>query len=119
MKSFHHVGLPTDDPQPGETYVSATKVWVTDPLKHKYRIEFLRFEPDSPVRGPVRHQCHFAFCVDSLDAAMAGEKVVLGPFEALPGLTVVFVEKDGAVFEFMEFATKPALGAGADSETES
>ena len=107
MKQFHHVGLPTDDEQAGETYVPATKVWVTDPLKHKYRVEFLRFEPDSPVQGVVRHLPHFAFRVDSLKDAMAGEKVVLGPFEALPGLTVVFVEKDGAVFEFMEFGAQP------------
>ncbi len=106
MREFHHLGLPTDEPQAGETYVPATKVWVTDPLKHKYKVEFLRFEPDSPVQGVVRHQPHFAFRVDSLKEAMAGEKVVLGPFEAMPGLTVVFVEKDGAVFEFMEFTTQ-------------
>ena len=108
MKQFHHLGLPTDEKQGGETYVPATKVWVTDPLRHKYKVEFLRFEPDSPVRGPVRDLPHFAFRVDSLKEAMAGEKVVLGPFEAMPGLTVVFVERDGAVFEFMEFATPPA-----------
>ena len=107
MKQFHHVGLPTDDPQAGETYVPATKVWVTDPLEHKYKVEFLRFEPDSPVKGAVRDLPHFAFRVDSLKDAIAGEKVVLGPFEALPGLTVVFVEKDGAVFEFMEFGAQP------------
>ncbi len=106
MKQFHHLGLPTDDRQPGETYVPATKVWVTDPLQHKYKVEFLRFEPDSPVTGIVREQPHFAFCVDNLQQAIAGEKVVLGPFEALPGLTVVFVEKDGAVFEFMEYANQ-------------
>jgi len=104
MREFHHLGLPTDDKQPGETYVPASKVWVTDPLKHKYRVEFLRFEPDSPVQGVVRNLPHFAFRVDSIPAAIAGEKVVLGPFEAMPGLTVVFIEKDGAVFEFMEFA---------------
>ena len=107
MRHFHHLGLPTDEKQPGETYVPATKVWVTDPLKHKYRVEFLRFEPDSPVQGVVRNLPHVAFRVDNLDEAIAGEKVVLGPFEALPGLTVVFVERDGAVFEFMEFATQP------------
>ncbi|MDD4869034.1 MAG: hypothetical protein PHR77_00635 [Kiritimatiellae bacterium] len=107
MKEFHHVGLPTDDKQPGETYVPATKVWVTDPLKHKYRVEFLRFEPDSPVKGAVRDLPHFAFRVDSIKAAIAGGTVLLGPFESMPGLTVVFVGKDGAVFEFMEFAAQP------------
>jgi len=30
MREFHHVGLPTDEKQPGEVYVEETKVWVTD-----------------------------------------------------------------------------------------
>ena len=107
MRQFHHIGLPTDECQAGETYVPASKVWVTDPLKHKYRIEYLRYESDSPVTGVVRDLPHIAFRVDSLEAAIAGEKVALVPFEAMPGLRVVFVEKDGAVFEFMEFAAGP------------
>ena len=56
MREFHHVGMPTDDKQPGEVYVPATKVWVTDPNDHPYRVEYLRFDPDSPVTGPVRNR---------------------------------------------------------------
>ncbi|MHC1769203.1 MAG: VOC family protein [Verrucomicrobiia bacterium] len=107
MRQFHHLGLPTDEKQPGETYVPATKVWVTDPMVHKYRVEFLRFEADSPVQGPVRNVPHVAFRVDNLQEAISGANVLLGPFEALPGLTVVFVEQDGAVFEFMEYKNQP------------
>jgi hypothetical protein len=33
---------------------------------------------------------------------MAGEEIVLGPIQATGSLRVVFVLKDGAVFEFME-----------------
>ena len=104
MREFHHIGLPTDDKQPGEVYVPATKVWVTDPDHHRYRVEFLRFEPDSPVTGPVRDQPHIAFKVDDLRGAMEGKRVLLGPFEAMPGLNVVFIYEDGAVVEFMEWA---------------
>jgi hypothetical protein len=104
MREFHHVGIPTDDQQPGEVYVSATKVWVTDPNDHPYRVEYLRFEPDSPVTGPVRNLPHFAYKVDDLNAAMAGKKVLLGPFTPMDGLEVVFIQEDGAVIEFMEWS---------------
>ena len=46
---YHHTGVVTDQKQPNEFYVEATKVWVTDPDDHPYRIEFLRFEPNTSV----------------------------------------------------------------------
>lgn len=104
MRNFHHTGVIVDEPQADEVYVEQTKVWITNPDKHPYRIEYLRFEPDTPVKGPVRHRCHMAYAVDDLDRAIEGHRVLLGPFEALDGLRVVFVEEDGAVIEFMEFS---------------
>ena len=59
----------------------------------------------------MRDQPHFAFRVDNIQEAIADAKIVLGPFEAMPGLTVVFVEKDGAVYEFMEFVNQPDAAA--------
>jgi hypothetical protein len=50
-----------------------------------------------------------AFAVDDLKAKVAGEQVLLGPFRAMEGLRVVFILKDGAVFEFMEFDAPSAL----------
>jgi len=103
MRKFHHIGLPTDQKQPGEVYVEDTKVWVTSPDDHPYRVEYLRFEPDSPVSGPLRDMAHVAFVVDDLAAALEGEEVILEPFQPLEGLTVAFIMKDGAVFEFMKY----------------
>ncbi len=103
MKKFDHMGLPTDEKQPNEMWVAETKVWVTDPLAHPYRVEFLRYEPDTPVTGPVRTMPHMAFDVDNLDAAIAeSDEILLGPFNPTDTLRVVFVLKDGAVFEYME-----------------
>ncbi|MBI2477121.1 MAG: hypothetical protein HYV60_00210 [Planctomycetia bacterium] len=82
-RTFHHIGLPTHEPQPNETYVADTKVWVTDPADHPYRVEFLRFEDDSPVTGPLRDMPHV--------------------FTPMPGLSVAFVKEYGAVVEFMKF----------------
>jgi len=102
MRKFHHVGLPTDEKQPNETYVSDTKVFVTSPDDHPYKVEFLRYEPDSPVTGPLRELPHLAFSTDNLQAEIEGEEILLEPFHPMEGLTVAFILKDGAVFEFME-----------------
>ena len=103
MPQFHHIGLPTDQKQPNETYVPDTKVWVTSPDDHPYRVEYLRYEPDSPVTGPLRDMAHVAFTCDDVDAALEGQEVILEPFQPMPGLTVGFVMKDGAVFEYMKY----------------
>ena len=107
MRVFDHVGLPTDEKQPVEMYVSASKVWVTNPLTHPYKVEYLRYEPDSPVTGPVRDLPHFAFRVDDLGQALAeaGGEILLEPFHPTgDAMRVAFVLVDGAVFEFMENA---------------
>ncbi|MEX2261642.1 MAG: hypothetical protein WD696_06805 [Bryobacteraceae bacterium] len=104
MKIFDHVGVPTRDRQPGEMFVPETRVWITNPAVHPHSIEYLRFEPDSPVNGPVRDLPHMAFRVDDLDRAIEGEHAALGPFQATAELRVVFVVKDGAVFEYMQYS---------------
>ncbi|MBW3599560.1 MAG: hypothetical protein KY475_20100 [Planctomycetes bacterium] len=102
-KTFHHIGLPTHDRQRNETYIADTKVWVTDPADHPFRVEFLRFEEDSPVTGPLRDMPHVAYRVDDMSAAIEGKEMILAPFVPMPGLTVAFVKEDGAVIEFMKF----------------
>lgn len=102
MRRFDHIGLPTDDTQPNEKWIEETRVWVTDPVAHPYKIEYLRYEPDSPVTGPVRTMPHIAFQVDNLEEEMGDAEVLLGPFRPTETLRVVFVLLDGAVFEFME-----------------
>ena len=104
MRIFDHVGMPTEVKQPEEMWVEATKVWVTDPARHPQSIEYLRFEPDSPVSGPVRELPHVAFRVDRLEPEMEGAVILLGPFQATDELRVVFILRDGAVFEFMEYS---------------
>jgi hypothetical protein len=102
-RTFHHIGLPTDERQPNEKYVPDTKVWVTDPADHPYRVEFLRFEEDSPVTGPLRDMPHVAYRVDEMDSELEGKEVILEPFTPMVGLRVAFVKEHGAVVEFMEF----------------
>ena len=81
----------------------ATRVWITDFQKHPFRVEWLRYEPDSPVSGPVRQMPHVAYRVKSIREAARGMKVLLEPFDA--GIAVVgfYQTEDGAVVEFMEY----------------
>lgn len=103
MREFHHVGVITTQKQAGEIYVPATKVYVTNPNDHPDRIEFLRYEDDTPITGPLRNCGHVAFKVPKLEPEMAKGRLLLGPFVPMENLRVVFVEIDGMVFEFMEF----------------
>lgn len=100
---FDHVGIITTEKHDDEIYVPATKVWVTDFRKNPYQIEWLRFEPDTPVTGPVRHLPHVAFRVDSIAEASKGLTVLIEPFDA--GIAVVgfYQTPDGGIVEFMEY----------------
>lgn len=103
-REFDHIGIPTSERQPGERWVETTRVWVTSPRDHHFNVEWLRFEPDSPVRGPLRTQPHVAYRVADVNAAIQGRNVVLAPFEVGNGFVkVAFVEEDGALVEFMQY----------------
>jgi hypothetical protein len=103
---FDHIGIVTKEKKSDETFVPATRVWITDFQKHPFRVEWLRYEPDSPVAGHVREMPHVAFRVDDIRAAAKGMKVLLEPFDA--GIAVVgfYQTDDGAVIEFMEYPKK-------------
>jgi catechol 2,3-dioxygenase-like lactoylglutathione lyase family enzyme len=100
---FDHIGLITTDKKSNERYVPATKVWVTDFGAHPYRVEWLRFEPDSPTKPPVRDTPHIAFRVKRIADAAQGLKVLLEPFDAGIATVGFYQTDDGAVVEFMEY----------------
>ncbi len=103
MRKFHHIGLPTTEGQPGERYVEETKVWVTEPDAHPFKVEFLRYEEDSPVTGPLRELPHVCFETDDYQREIEGKEVILGPFRPDDTRWVVFVMHDGCVFEYMQY----------------
>ena len=39
---FEHIGLITDEKKDREDWVEATRVWVTNPKQHPYKVEWLR-----------------------------------------------------------------------------
>ena len=72
---------------------------------------FLRYEPDSPVTGPLRTQPHVAYRVADVETAVQGHDVLLEPFDVGGGFVrVAFVDVDGAVVEFMQYANPSEEG---------
>jgi len=100
---FDHVGIITTEKKPEEIFIEPTRVWITDFQKHPYRVEWLRFEPDSPVTGPVREVPHVAYRVDDIEAACQGMKVLLEPFDVGFAVVGFYQAEDGAVVEFMKY----------------
>jgi catechol 2,3-dioxygenase-like lactoylglutathione lyase family enzyme len=102
---FHHVGIPTRDQKNNEILLEGGRVFITDPEVSPYRIEWLRFLPDSPLPAELKNLPHIAFLVEDVRTAMAGKKVVIEPFAPMPGVEVGFVLDDGALIEFMHKAS--------------
>jgi hypothetical protein len=104
--------LITDDEKPGESWVEATRVWVTNPRAHPYNIEWLRFDSDTPVSGPLRSDPHIAYRVEDVRAAIDGHEVLAEPFDpsGTGFVTVAFVLVDGAVVELMQYANPDEEG---------
>ena len=101
---FHHIGIPTDQRHEGEEYLEGGKVFYTDPEASEYRIEWLRFEPDSPMPEELRTRPHPAFLVDDIQAAIEGKNVLIEPFEVFEGLTIAFIMEDTSPVELMQMA---------------
>ena len=99
---FRHFGVPTTVEGENETYLEGAKVHITDPESHPYKVEFLRFEPDSPLPEAVRTRPHAAFLVPDLDAALEGQNVIIPPFEPMENLRCAFIMDGDAVMELME-----------------
>lgn len=107
---FSHIGITSDDEHPGETWVGATRVWVTDHASHPFHVEWLRYAHDSPVTGPVRDVPHVAYIVDSIEKAAAGMESLLEPFFVGDLRVGFYGGEDGSVIEFAE---EHVPGAGA------
>ena len=108
-KVFDHIGIPTTEPQPGESWVEYSEVWVTNPRAHPQRIEYLRPKvlPEVPREQTglwkLWHWPHVAYRVDDLQAALQGEELIFGPFDPGGFGEVAFVLRDGVVVEYMHY----------------
>lgn len=100
---YHHLGIPTDRRRANETYLPGFGVFVSGYETSPYGIEWMRFEPESPLPELVKTVPHVAFRVDDLDAVIEGKEVLIAPNSPSEGVRVAFIVDDGAPVEFIEF----------------
>jgi hypothetical protein len=111
MLRYHHLGIPTTVPREGERYLEGFGVHVSGFETSPYGIEWMRFEPHSPVPDLVKTVPHVAFEVDDLRSAIAGKQILIEPNSPSEGVTVAFIVDNGAPIEFLQFDHPRPCGA--------
>ncbi len=100
---YHHIGIPTDVPRPGERYLERFKMYVSAFETSPCGIQWMRFEPDSPVPALIKSVPHIAFEVDDLQSAIEGKEILTAPNSPSEGITVAMILDSGAPVELLEF----------------
>jgi hypothetical protein len=100
---YHHLGIPTREPQPGETYLERYKMFYTNYENNPFGIQWMRFEPDCPFPEIVKTVPHVAFEVDDLAQALAGHEILIKPNSPSDGVLVAFILCDGAPVELLQY----------------
>ena len=100
--TYHHTGIPVFEKLEGMVYVEPLKVWITDAGASPYKVEFLYFEPDSPMAAAVQDETHVAYQVDDIEAAVKGKRILWPVSEPMPGLKIAFVYDEGIPVELMQ-----------------
>ena len=100
---YHHIGIPTTVPRDGETFLEEFGLHVSGFSTSPYGIEWMRFDPGSPISELIRTVPHIAFEVENLEEALAGKEVLTWPNSPSGGVRVAMIIHNGAPIELIEF----------------
>ena len=113
IMKYNHLGIPTSGPFEGEINLPHLKMTVSDHENNPFGIQWQRYWEDAADPDLVKTIPHVAFEVNDLAAAVKGQKVIIKPNSPSEGLTVAFIEVNGAPIELMEYARNwPKNAAG-------
>ncbi len=79
---------------------------VSDHENNPYGIQWQRYWENAPYPDLVKTVPHVAFVVEDLRKEIEGKKVIIQPNSPSEGLTVAFIEVNGAPVELMEYESK-------------
>lgn len=102
-RKYHHVGIPTTTPRPGEVYLADLRLHCTDHESNSYGIQWMRYDADCPLPDLVKEVAHVAFEVEDLSAALEGQEILIGPNSPSEGVLVAFIVEEGAPVELLQF----------------
>jgi hypothetical protein len=99
---FDHIGIPTTGEFDGEIELPNLRMTVSDHQNNPFGIQWQRYWDDAPYPDLVKTVPHVAFEVYDLPAALQGRRVIIEPNSPSLGVTVAFVEVNGAPVELMQ-----------------
>lgn len=102
MRTFSHVGIPTNENKEGAAYNDVLSVWLTDYSNSPNAIEFLKFEEGSCLPELIQNTAHLAYVVPNLEEALKDKNVIFEPLVCSDSLTIAFIEEEGIAIELME-----------------
>lgn len=103
MRKYHHLGIPTREVRPGETYLPEYGIYVSGFSSSPYGIEWMRFTPECTLPALVKTLPHVAFEVDDLEKEIEGQEILIPPNSPSKGVRVAFIVHNGAPVEFLQF----------------
>ena len=102
---YDHLGVPTKNKHKDEKFLADAKVYITDPEKDPFRVEWCRWMPDSESPEELKTTTHIAFEVDDVKKTMAKfdkKDIFIEPFSPFEGTTVGFINHEGLLVEFLQ-----------------
>ena len=103
MRKYHHLGIPSDVEREGEIYLEKYRMFVSGYESSPFGVEWMRFEPDSPLPELVKTIPHIAFEVKDLASELEGKEILIEPNSPSEGVTVAFIVDNGGPIEFIQF----------------
>jgi hypothetical protein len=100
---FHHLGIPTRTPRPGEKHLPEYGMYVSGFETSPFGVEWMRFTEDSPLPEIIRTVPHLAFVVEDLEDALEGREILFDISKPSDGVRTAMILADGAPIELMEF----------------
>lgn len=101
---YHHFGIPTQVPRPGEIHIPRLHIHVAGFETSPCGVQWMRFDPGAPYPEVVMTIPHVAFEVDNLENALVGQEILIPPNSPSPGVKVAMILDHGAPIELLEFS---------------
>jgi hypothetical protein len=101
---YSHIGIPTTKKRYNEELVEGQgfSYYTTPYAANKWHVMWHRFPKNNGLPQTLTQLPHIAFDVQDLDKEIEEKKVLLSPYEPLPGYRVAIIEDGGFPIEVIE-----------------
>ncbi|WP_298488199.1 hypothetical protein [uncultured Maribacter sp.] len=101
---FSHIGIPTTEEKDWDGFYEPGKIHYTEFDKDEYKVEWVKFDEDSPMPEMMKTLPHVAYLVNDIEEALVGRQILVETFSPGEGVKVAFIVHKGSPVEFMEIS---------------